>query len=230
MLQIRNIVRKKPNLTDEFLNFHPEPGSTVYSFNVTDPQSRYLPMPWHTSPIDIESLWIETNPLQLDVHCTVDNLEQYRTYFLSLDCILSETAQYIQPDPTYMIEMQCDGSLEVLSELMVDDKPIATCRCAWQAQVLCGEELISGTAYIPRIFDAYYDFHNARNIYINGTIYYPDEFTQEHPLSCLSTYQISIEPINPSLPIIMSAMYVSSDKRISMQDKLMHECNVRQRM
>ena len=203
-------------------------GSTVHAFCVTDPQSRYLPMPWEPEKIRSD-LWYECHPLCLRVYCKGEQLEAYRQYFENNGCWLSETKDYIQPKRTYYSVYKCDAANDMLIELIKADESVTSIerRCKWQVHRLMdpySTELVNGhqSNNMPRMLDACFDFSNVKDIIFSGKSTDPSVYTKSNPLVITCLTSITVVPEDPEQPVYMTMMCMGPKLRSDFRKQIYH--------
>lgn len=188
-------------------------GDTLHYFHVIDPLNRYLPMPWKEAE-DKSDLWHETDPLTLTVYCKGENLAAYREYFASHGCDPSIAKIYVVPK-LYGIEYRCDGTTDMLMELIRNNNTVSERTCKWQIQRLEDGVLVNGHRYdnLPRMGDAYCDFTNVKEIQIAGKSVDPSVYTKSNPLPNIYTHGCTVVPEDPDQPVYMKMLYLAPELR-----------------
>lgn len=178
-------------------------GTKYYRMNVTDRRNRYLQIPWQED----STIWIETNPIELDINITEDKLNDYKQFFDKNKCHYSISELVQQKKPSNITNVYSNNFMDVVREgfthIVSNNKPFSYENVFKDLKNL--KDLKDDTSNTAKSYsllrdgDAVYDFKGIKSIKVldlikmNEKEFKPDFFTINNPLHILTYYNYIVE-------------------------------------
>ena len=188
-----------------------EPGSECYHVTITDPETRYIKIPWEMEYHEIKRGWIETLPLRTIIYAPNEKTMKERIAWFNENyptVMIRATQKYIECDTTYVTRYVTPQ--EVHESMLKNGNEETFEIFPMKLNNIKEKDLIpSDTLIVSRVIDTIYDIENVDSILADPFTFDPSVFTKEEPIvlyrSQYCKYLFKIK--DPSLPIRFKACY-----------------------